>query len=168
MKVIHRSDTLLVLEDQPWFIGLFMIAMALVFVAGSMVLISKGQFLGGAALGLVGGGVPILIAALMVRRVRLTLDRSSGHLIRTSRSVRGLTQEVYAMNRLVEARVGVSVDSDGNTYRTELHLQSPTETVPFTSYFTNGRKPEQMVTAVNDWLTASHASGGHIGAEATR
>lgn len=152
MKVVHRSDTLLVLEDQPWFLGLCMIAMALVFFAGSMAVAGEGQVLGAAALAVVGGGVPLLIAALMVRRVRLTFDRRTGQLIRTSRSVRGLTQEVHALDRLVEARVAVSIDSDGNTYRTELNLTDPPQTVPFTSYFTNGQKPEAMARAVNDWL----------------
>ncbi len=157
MKVIHRSEQLLVLEDRPWFIGIFMILMALVFVAGSMALVGNGEILGGFFLGLVGGGVPILIAALMVRRVRLTLDRQAMRLTRTSRSVAGLSQKDYALGRLVEAKVAVSYDSDGNTYRTELHLKDPPETVPFTNYYTNGRKPEQMAEALNDWLTASQA-----------
>lgn len=157
MKVIHRSNQLLILEDRPWFLGIAMIAMALMFVGGSLALIGQGEILGGLFLGLLGGGVPILIAALMVRRVRLTLDRQAGRLTRTSRSVAGLRQQVYALDRLVEAKVGVNYDSDGNTYRTELHLQSPPETVPFTSYCTNGRKPERMAEAVNDWLTAPGA-----------
>lgn len=154
MKVIHRSDQLLVLEDRPWFIGIFMIAMALVFIGASMAVIGRGEILGGFLLGLVGGGVPILIAALMVRRVRLTLDRQAGRLTRISRSVAGLKQADYALGRLSEAKVGVNYDSDGNTYRTELHLQDPPEIVPFTSYYTNGRKPERMAETVNEWLTA--------------
>lgn len=153
MKIVHRSDTLLVLEDRPWVIGVFMIAMALMFLAASMAVVGRGEILGGFFLALVGGGVPILIAAFVVQQVRLTLDRSSGQLVRISRSVRGLTRQEFALSRLVEARVGVNYDSDGNTYRTELHLQEPAEKVPFTSYYTNGRKPEQMAEAVNDWMT---------------
>lgn len=158
MKVVHRSDTLLVLEDQPWFFGVFLIAMTLVFIGGGLALIGQGLVLGGALLGVIGGGISALIAALTVRRVRLSLDQKTGHLTRTSRSVHGLSHEVHALDRLVEARVGVSIDSDGNTYRTELHLQDPPETVPFTSYYTNGRKPDQMAQAVNDWLTGHHAT----------
>jgi hypothetical protein len=154
MKVIHRSDTLLVLEDRPWFIGIFMIAMSLCFVAGGMAMMGKGMVLGGAFFAMFGGGIPLLIAALMVRRVRLTLDRSTGQLSRTVRSVRGLSQQDFALDRLTKAAVGVSYDSDGNTYRTELALVDPPATVPFTSYYTNGRKPEAMAKAVNDWLAA--------------
>ena len=153
MKVIHHSDTVLVLEDRPWFIGIFMIVMTLVFLGGGMTLIGEGQLLGGVVMSLLGGGVPLLIGALMVRRVRLTFDRPSGQLSRTSRSVRDLRHEVYSLDRLVEARVAVSTDSDGSTYRTELYLRDPPETVPFTSYFTSGRKPQRMTEAVNDWLT---------------
>lgn len=153
MKVIHLSDRLLVLEDKPWFIGIFMIVFGLMFIAASMALIGEGKVLGGIFMGLVGGGVPFLIGALMVKRVRLIFDRQAGQLTRISRSVRGLTQSDYALDRLVEAKVGVSYDSDGNTYRTELHLKDPPEIVPFTSYYTSGRKPDRMVEAINDWLT---------------
>lgn len=168
MKVIHRSDTLLVLEDRPWFIGIFMIAMTLVFLAGSMALINEGKVLGGTFMGLLGGGVPLLIGALMVRRVRLTFDRRSEQLTRTSRSVRDLRQEVYALGRVTEAKVGVSYDSDGNTYRTELALRDPAETVPFTSYYTSGRKPDRMAEAINEWLTAPQGSFSTEAATGTR
>jgi hypothetical protein len=154
MKVIHRSDTLLVLEDRPWFLGVFLIAMALAFIFGGLAMMGEGMALGGAFFALFGGGVPILIAALMVRRVQLTLDRSTGHLTRTMRSVRGLTKESHMLERLNSAKVAVSYDSDGNTYRTELQLTDPDQTVPFTNYYTNGKKPEVMAQAVNDWLDA--------------
>jgi len=157
MKVIHRSEELLVLEDRPLFLGITLIAMALVFVAGSLAVIGQGEVFGGFLLGLVGGGVPVLIAALMVKRVRLTLDRRTGRLTRTVRSVAGLRQDDHALDRLTEATVAVNYDGDGNTYRTELQLRAPQETVPFTSYYTNGRKPQRMAEAVNDWLTTPKA-----------
>ena len=50
------------------------------------------------------------------------------------------------------SRVGISTDSDGVTYRTELDLRDPVETMPFTTYYTSGRRPEEMARAVNDWL----------------
>ena len=153
MKVIHRSDQLLVIEDRPWFIGLLMIAMALVFLFGGMKLFAAGEAFGGLMMLVLGAGVPLLLAALMVRRVRLTFDRAAGTVTRVSRSVRGLTHDRYALDRLELAQLGVSTDSDGTTYRTELRLRAPLETVPFTTYYTSGRKPRQMVDAVNDWLT---------------
>jgi hypothetical protein len=154
MKVIHRSDTLLMLEDRPWFLGLFLVFFALVFAFGGLAMMGEGKILGGAFFALFGAGIPLLIAALMVRRVRVSLDRSTGQITRIERSVRGLTRTTYALDRLQEARVGVSYDSDGNTYRTELRLTGPEETVIFTSYYTSGRKPEAMAEAVNDWLTS--------------
>lgn len=153
MKVIHRSDQLLVIEDRPWVIGILMVVMALVFLFGSFKLFEAGQGFGGLMMLLVGGGVPLLIGALMVRRVRLTFDRGSGTLTRISRSVRGLTCDSFPLNRLQQAQLGVSTDSDGTTYRTELRLQAPVETVPFTSYYTSGSRPSEIVDAVNDWLT---------------
>lgn len=152
MKVIHRSDSLLMLEDRPWVLGVLLIAMAMVFLFGGMAMIGEGKLVGGALFGLFGASVPLLIGALMVKRVRLALDLGSGQLTRTSRSLRGLTQDGYPMERLVRATVGASVDSDGTTYRMELLLEAPNEIVPFTSYYTNGNKPQLMADTVNGWL----------------
>lgn len=144
MNVIHRSDTLLMLEDRPWVFGLFLIFLALIFAFGGMAMTGAGQVLCGAFFALFGAGVPILISALMVRRVRLSFDRTTGQIARTARSVRALRVDGYALDRLRQATVGVSYDSDGNTYRIELRLSDPDEVVPFTSYHTNCRKPEAM------------------------
>lgn len=152
MKVIHRTDQLLMVEDRPWLIGVLMIVMALVFAFGGMALLASGEIFGGLMMLGIGVGVPVLIGALMVQRVRLTFDRGAGTVTRTRRSVLGLTQTVHRLDRLDGARVGVSTDSDGSTYRMELDLRDPPEIVPFTSYHTSGRRPEEMAQAVNDWL----------------
>lgn len=153
MKIIHDTDQSLMIEDQPWLIGILMIVMALVFAFGGMALLASGEVFGGAMMLLIGVGVPVLIGALMVQRVRLTFDRGTGTVTRTRRSVLGLTVSTHALDRLDQARVGVSTDSDGTTYRMELDLRDPPEVVPFTSYYTSGRRPEEMARAVNDWLT---------------
>lgn len=152
MKVIHRTDTLLMIEDQPWLLGILMIVMALVFAFAGMAMLLSGEAFGGLLMFLIGVGVPVLIGAVMVQRVRLTLDRAGGTLTRTRRSVLGLTRTTHALDRLAGARVGISTDSDGVTYRTELDLRDPVETMPFTTYYTSGRRPEEMARAVNDWL----------------
>jgi hypothetical protein len=155
MKVIHRTDQHLMIEDRPWLIGVLMIVMALVFAFGGMALLASGEVFGGMMMLVIGVGVPVLIGALMVQRVRLTFDRSTGTVTRTRRSVAGLTQTVHRLDRVDRARVGVSTDSDGSTYRMELDLRDPPETLPFTSYHTSGRRPEEMAQAVNDWLGPS-------------
>lgn len=96
MKLIHATTTHLVIEDRPWLIGILRIVVALGFLEGGMTLWASGQYLGGLMLVLVGGGVPLLIAGLMVQRVRLTFDRKAGQITRTCRSVRGLMQETFA------------------------------------------------------------------------
>ena len=152
MKVIHRTGDLLMIEDRPWFIGIMMIVMALVFAFGGMAILASGEIFGGVMMLLIGVGVPVLIGALMVQRVRLSFNRSAGTVTRTRRSVLGLTQTTHALDRLDRARVGTSTDSDGTTYRMELDLRDPPEMVPFTTYHTSGKRPEAMARAVNDWL----------------
>ena len=152
MKIIHQSESQLVIEDRPWLIGILMIIMAVAFLGGSLLFFSQGEFLGGVIMGGVGVGVPLLIGILMVQRVRLTFDRSNGLLTRTRKSVFGLTQTQYSLHRLLRAYTGVSHGDDGPTYRMELQLNDPDETVPFTTYHTSGGKPAQLVSSVNEWL----------------
>ena len=152
MKAIHRSDTLLMIEDRPWFIGLLMILIALTFLFGGLALLGTGELFGGLMMILVGVGVPLTIASLMVQRVRLTLDRTTGRITRTARSVRGLRQTVYAFDRLQAASLGSSTDSDGTAYRMELRLENPAETVPLTSYYSGGIRAQRLCDAVNAWL----------------
>ncbi len=152
MKVIHRTDQVLMIEDRPWLIGILMIGMALIFAFSGMAMLAAGEVFGGLMMLMIGVGVPVLIGAVMVQRVRLTLDRSAGTVTRTRRSVLGLTQTTYRLDRLDEAHVGVSTDSDGTTRRMELSFRDPSETVPFTTYYTSGGKPEAMAGAVNDWI----------------
>lgn len=152
MKVIQRTEQILMIEDQPWLIGVLMIIMALTFAFGGMAILASGELFGGLMMLLIGVGVPVLIGALMVQRVRLTFDRSAGTVTRTRRSVLGLTQTTHPLDRLDRARVGVSTDSDGTTYRMELDLRDPQEMLPFTTYHTSGRRPEAMAQEVNDWL----------------
>lgn len=156
MKVIHRSDALLMIEDRPWLIGAMMILAALLFLFGGMALIGQGQLIGGLAMILIGAGVPLLMAALMVQRVRVTFDRTSGRLTRTVRSVRGLHQTVHALDRLTAARVGAKSDGDGTAYRLELVLDGPAEVLPFTICYSGGRRAERLCAEVSDWLGSWH------------
>jgi hypothetical protein len=154
MKVIHQSATHLIVEDRPWLIGIFMIAMTLIFLAAGMAMLSSGVIFGALMMVLIGCGVPLMIGAIMVQRVRLTFDRAAGTVTRTRRSVLALTETSHPLDRVEKARVGVSSDSDGTTYRMELELGAPDEFVPFTTYYTSGKQPERMAQAVNDWLAA--------------
>lgn len=157
MKIIHRSDRQLVLEDRPWLIGLLVIGMAMAGLFGSMAMVGSGQMLAGTVMGIFGVGGTLLIGALLVKRVRLILDRGTGRITRISRSVGGLTQEEHALARLVEARIGTRTDAKGTTRRTELLLSGPEQTLPFTDYYTSGGKPERMAQTINDWLRGQHA-----------
>lgn len=152
MKVIHKTTSLLMLEDRPWRIGLLVIGMAMIGVFASMSMIGSGEVLAGSAMAVFGVGGVLLIGAMLIKRVRLILNRDTGQITRISRSIGGLHQEDFALARLVGASVGSRRDSKGITRRTELLLSGPSETVPFTDYYTSGGKPDRMAQAINDWL----------------
>lgn len=152
MKVVLNTDSQLVIEDRPWFIGIMLIVCVLTFAFGGMAILASGELFAGLMMLLIGTGVPVLIGAIMVQRVRLTFDRTAGTVTRTRRSVLGVTQTTHALDRLDRARIGVYTGGDNATYRTELDFRDPNEMVPFTTYHTSGARPQAMVDAVNDWL----------------
>lgn len=152
MKVIHRTDQVLMIEDRPWLLGALLIGMALIFAFAGMAALASGEVFGGQMIFLGGVGMSALTFAVSVQRVRLTLDRSTGTVTRTMRTVVGLTQSTYRLERLERAGVGVRTDTDVMTRRMELSFRDPPETLPFTVYHTGGGKPEEMAGAVNDWL----------------
>jgi hypothetical protein len=154
VKVIEQSPTRLIIEDRPWLLGLSMLLLIVIMWGGSLFLYRIREGMGALILALVGTGVPLLIAVLMVQRVRLTFDRSAGTLSKTRQSVFGFSQTDYALIRLLRAEVSESSDSEGTTYRLVLKLTQPDETVPFTSYFTSGRRPERLCKVVNEWTGA--------------
>ena len=153
MKVSHETADLPTVGGRPWLIGILMIVLALVFAFAGMAILASGQVFGGLLMLLVVVGVPVLIAALMVQRVRLTFDGSAGQVTRARRSVLGLTRETCPLDRLVEARIEASTDSDGTTHRMALRFRKPLDRLPFTTCNSSGNRPGQMAVAVNAWLT---------------
>lgn len=155
MKIVFRSDTLLEIEDWPWLIGILMISLGLPSLFAGIALIGEGALLGGAVFGLVGGVILGRFAAPSMERTRLILDRNSGQITRTGRSLFGQRQQSYALIRLVGARVGGKVEPD-LAFWTELVLKDPPEILRLNSCYTSDLKPGQVARVVNDWLGPSH------------
>lgn len=154
MRIVEKSDQRLVIEDRPWPTGLFLAATSLwllfpVFQGNPAALLKDG------GLRAVFAALALFLTAAIAQRVRLTFDRDSGRITRTSWSVLGRRERSWALRRLREARAAGSRDEGLWSDRMELRLVDPLETVPITGYRTSGGGPDRMALAVDAWLRAA-------------
>lgn len=156
MKVIHRTDTLLILEDRPWFNGFIIYGVGVACIVGLAALadgvLTMREMLGG----VLAAGWPVVIGILLLRHDRLIFDREMQQLTQEHRSIRGKTSKIYALQRVVAARVDNTPDGLDRLFQMELQLGNPAETLPFTNYRVYGNQPKLIAQTVNDWLDAGN------------
>ena len=155
MKVSSQSTDRLVLDHKPWFLGLLMIFMSLVFAAIGLGLVMQGDAQVGVPLFLA-ALIPVGFMALFVARVQVVFDRPQGQVIHRRRSIHGYTSDVLPLSDVLVAEVEEydSFDSDdGNqiTYRPVLRLRNG-ELRPLLRVFSNGTSHAHVVSAINSWL----------------
>lgn len=155
MKVVQRSDTLLVLEDRPWFNDFILFGIGMFCIAAIAVL-SDGKLTMHETVGTFAVGWPFLIGILLLSHDRLILDREKKQLTRDRRSIRGKTIEIYALEHVVAARVDKTPDGLDTLFQMELQLENPAKTLPFTKYRMYGNQPTLLAQTVNDWLDAGN------------
>ena len=155
MKVVANNNSHLIVEDQPWLLGLLLIGMFLAFLAGGIFQFMEGQVGGSVALIGLGCGLSLLLLVTVVRRTRFTFDRENGQLTQTVRTIAGLTETTVALDRVTRAFVEESVDSDGTTYRVCLSLSGPDQTILISTSYSSGRRSHaQMADRINAWIGA--------------
>ncbi len=152
MRVLEKSDDRLVIEEQPWFWGLFFVVFILAFVAGAIRSALDGDFWLTAMAVLVVIGVGAL-AAHSIERVWLVFDRRAGTVELRRRSLRGFRREVFPLSEL--AADGVFVQRSEDTQRIALHLASRDTPVPVTNYYQSGGRVRHCAEIAARWLTSS-------------
>ena len=153
MKVVHHSDSQLVIEDQPWLLGLLLIGVYLVLLVVSFTTARAGEVTGGILTAVIGTAIMALVGYLMVRRTRFTFDRNLGQITKTVRTARGLSQDTLPLTRVERAFVAKSIDADGTTYRPELLLSDPQGALPLINYYTGASASHQTIAdIINSWI----------------
>lgn len=160
MKVAHRSETLLTLDDRPWLNGFTLYGIGVSCIVGFAVLADGKLTMHEGLFGLLPGSWPILIGLALLQQDRLIFDRETQLLTRERRSIRGRTTKVYGLDRVVEARVEKTPDGLDMLFQMELRLSDPAEIIPFTNHRVSGRQPKVLAQAVNEWLATQGAGEG--------
>lgn len=150
MRIVHDTSDLIVIEDRPWALGLFLIAVMLFSAYVGLVHLATGDWVVLAAVALLGGGA-FWWFSRDIRLVRLTLA-GDGSARLTVRGFRGNLARDFAPGTL-RASVQTDRSGDGEGYRVVLLVDGADgpERLPFTGYFTGGPAPERIAARIHDW-----------------
>ena len=151
MRVVSQSPERLVIEERPWFWGVFYILFILSFSWAALQSALQAEFLGAALAAAVAVGVTLLFLRY-VERVWLVLDRTEGTAEFRRRGMRGLRRDSFPLDRVKTAlaqRGGSG--GDGETWRLVLLVEGASP-VPMTPYYQSGKGTKRCVEAVEGWL----------------
>ena len=92
--------------------------------------------------------------AVFVQRAQAILNRETNELILRRRTVIRYTETRHALADLSRAVLDTTTDSDGDRlYRPVLMLEGASRGPhPIVAVYTSSGAPQQVVTAINDWL----------------
>ena len=151
MRILEQSDNRLILEEKPWFWGLFFVLFILAFAAGGIKSAVEGDYGLTAMAIVVVAGVGAL-AAFSIERVWLILDRVSGTVELRRRSLRCFHRDVFPLSEL--AQDGIMIQADEGTLRIALSLASCSDPMPMTRYYQSGGNVRSCAEAARKWLAA--------------
>lgn len=151
MRVKTDTPELLVLEDRPLLIAVFLSAFLLFDAAIVIALMAQGEWAGVAMLGL---GIPLLLAGFVffVRRTIVFFDRSTGLVTIRVASLIGQKEESLPLADVAGADVQVNRSSKGgSTSRPVLRLRGGGSKALLT-VSTSGGGAGRAKAAINRWL----------------
>lgn len=152
MRVITNSPDLLIVEERPWLIGVFMITGTLAFAGSGLAILLQGQLAGLLFLG--GSAIWMLFFFVFVRRVQVVFNGSKGWLEIRRRSLLGYSKVRHELSEIDRAIYQVSSGDGSDTYRITLIVprgQSAGKH-PLTEYYSGFAGTKQVVQVINSWL----------------
>ena len=154
MKIVRNTPEQLIVSDTPWFTGILLGTITAVLITAGTGDALNGDLEGGLGMALGGGGMFGLGFAVFVQRAQAILNRETNELILRRRTVIRYTETRHALADLSRAVLDTTTDSDGDRlYRPVLMLEGASRGPhPIVAVYTSSGAPQQVVTAINDWL----------------
>lgn len=153
MSVKRNTPDQLIVADIPWFMGLGLTLVILIFVGVGLSIVTSGDWTGIMFI-VIGGGVGALAFIGFVRRVQVIFDRSTDQITVRRQSVFGYSEDIHRLSELK----GVTLEESRSTkgallYRPTLLMNG--DRVPIVESYTNTRGPQRLAQAIEDWLGSS-------------
>lgn len=153
MRILEDTPDRLVIEDAPWVLAVFLIALTLFGAWTALNGINTGNWvvaLAGLAFAL---GCPIAFAKA-VRRARLTLDRATDQATWRVRDWRGFTEQSWPLDALGRAFLHIDHD-DGPKSRVMFTVSGQDRAIPVTIYHSSMGNPGAVAEKINRFLFQS-------------
>lgn len=153
MKIIHETPQMLILENRPVWLALFISVFGLIFFAIGMASAQQSMALG--MIFMAGGlGIGIGFNMIFVRRTQLTLDATRGMVELRRRGWLGDSQMTWDLQYLDHAITETSYSKDTDTHRAAIVISGGMDagTHPLTIVFSNGQGANRAKDAINRWL----------------
>ena len=150
MRILHDTPNRLVIEDAPWGLAIFLIALTLFGAWTALNGLSTGNWvvvLSGLVFAL---GCPIAFARA-VRRARLTLDRTNDRVTWRVRDWRGVSERTWPLAAMGRAFVHIDHD-DGPKHRVMFTVADHDKPVPLTIYHSSLGNPGAIANRINRFL----------------
>lgn len=153
MKVTTQTPDLLIIDDRPWFVGLSLGIMALIFVGIGITQVLDGE-LGGLVFVLAVPPFMALFFFIFVRRTQLVLHGPEGWVEIRQRTLLGFNAIRHDLAEIERAIVETSRSSDSDTHRVTLIIPEGQSAGrhPVTQVYTSGGGAERAANAINHWL----------------
>ena len=150
MKITRDTPRIVVIEDRPWALGLFLIGIMLFSAYVGLLFLDSGNWVVLACVAFLGGSA-FWWFSRDIRYVRLTLlDDATAHLW-----IRGFKASLTRSFPPGVLRAAVQTDrsGDGETYRVVLLIDQghSVERLPLTGYFTASLAPKRIAARIHAW-----------------
>ena len=168
MKITRNTPDQLILSDTPWFIGIMLIFFIIAFVGPGLAIVSTGVW-AGLIFVFVGGGMGVIAFCVFIRRVQVIFDRAADKIILRKQSVFGYQSVEHDLSNLSHAELERTTSSQARRKGRVQYLHRPVLVLdqgmsrgrhPIVEVFSSGNGPQDLVTAVNDWLPATPMDTG--------
>jgi len=155
MKTRHNTPDRLILERQPWVLGIGLILFTLIFVGAGIAIALAGEWQG-LFMALIGGAMGVVGFGAFVRRTQIIFDVPAGSVTIRRRNVFGFHEEAHPLTAVDRAEVQTSRSGDSNTHRPALVMwgdYDPTY-IAIVPVYASGRGARRAVIEINSWLDA--------------
>ena len=155
MKITRDTSDQLILENNPFWLALFISAFGLVFTAIGLFLISS-EFWMGLTFTLSGLVVIVVFNLAFTRRTQFIFDRPANLVEMRRKSLLGYATRTWELAHLDRATIQSSRSNNSTTYRAALVFSGGMEpgTVPITIVYSSGSGADRAANAVNNWMAA--------------
>jgi hypothetical protein len=161
MRIVQDTPDRLVIEDKPVILGATLVFFIVLLLGFALVALTTAPWVAFGAV--IGAALLGVCLAVFLRRVFVAFDRHAGAVVIRTATLFRQSDRQLSLTDITGAEVETTTsidDHNSTTRRTLLHrpalrLKDGSPNLALTEIYAGGKSADKVVTAVNDWLSAS-------------